>query len=206
MKALSTGPGLMATAIAFAVLPSAAAAAEYLVPPGNSAAIQYTETYPSAGGHKDAENQSGNRKRSPEKVLGKRNAQRLEEQGPAGEAVAEVVAETAPATTAPARPEDTGDNGNSGGPQDREKRKADDGENSRAGSGPGSGNSSGPDRPNEVVSGDVTQSGSSGLGEVLSSAVGAPAGGSGIVLPLAFLGTLAWMLAHAWRQRKKQSA
>jgi hypothetical protein len=204
LKALKTTAGLMAATIAVVVLPASAAAAEYLVPPGNSAAIQYTETYPSAGGHKDAENQSGNRNRSPSKVLGERNARKLEQHGPEGEAVAEVVAETAPVT--PVVPESSGESQDSDEEPSREKRETDDGENSRGGGpGPGSGSSGGSDRSGSV-SGDVDQSGSSGLGEVLSSAVGAPAGGSGIVLPLAFLGTLAWMLSHAWRQRKKQSA
>jgi len=193
----------MAAATALVALPAIAVGAEYLVPPGNSAAIQYTETYPSAGGHKDAENQRGNRNRSPSKVLGERNASRLEAQGPEGEAVAEVVAETAPATTA--APERASENNDSEKEPNQEKRETGDGENSRGGAGPGSGSSRGPDRP-APVSGDVDQSGSSGLGEVLASAVGAPAGGNGIVLPLAFLGTLAWMLAIAWRQRKRQSA
>lgn len=202
LKALKTTAGLVAAIVAVAVLPATAAAAEYLVPPGNSAAIQYTETYPSAGGHKDAENQGGNRNRSPSKVLGERNAQRLEQQGPEGEAVAEVVAETAPVTTAPAAPEEAGDGEGSDESQDRERHET----GSGSGKGPQKGAPTGGDHPSNTVPGDVDQSGSSGLGEVLSSAVGAPAGGSGIVLPLAFLGTLAWMLSHAWRQRKKQSA
>lgn len=204
LKALKTTVGLMAATIAVVALPATAAAAEYLVPPGNSAAIQYTETYPSAGGHKDAESQGRNRNRSPAKVLGEHNARKLEAQGPEGEAVAEVVAETAPTT--PVAPESSGESQDSGEGPNQEKRETDSGENSRGGSGPGSGSSGGPDRSSGGVSGDIDQSGSAGLGEVLSSAVGAPAGGSGIVLPLAFLGTLAWVLAHGWRQRKKQSA
>jgi hypothetical protein len=204
LKALKTTVGLMAATTAVLALPATAAAAEYLVPPGNSAAIQYTETYPSAGGHRDAENQSRNRNRSPSKVLGERNAQRLKEHGPEGEAVAEVVAETAPTT--PAAQSESSSGGDDSDGNEPEKRKRDDGERSPAGAAPGSGNSGGPDRPQPTVSGDVDQSGSSGFGEVLASAVGAPAGGAGIILPLAFLGTLAWMLVLTFRQRKKQSA
>jgi len=92
-----------------ATLCPAAAMAQRLVPPGNSGVNQYTETFPTAGG--DAVAGDGG-KRSPKKVLGAKNARRLEEAGPEGRAAAALVAATAPASRAVA----TG-HGGSGGKQ-----------------------------------------------------------------------------------------
>lgn len=207
MKALSMGPGLMATAIAFAVLPSAAAAAEYLVPPDNSAAIQYTETYPSAGGHKDAEGGNGSSKRPPAKVLGAQNAQRLEQSGPDGEATAQIAAETAP--TAPpaesASPAEEGEGDDS--KVDRQTAQGAGGGNSSGGGGAGGDNSrGGPAHADGAGVSAADTEGSSGLGETIAQAFGAPSGDAGILLPLAILGALAWSLTYLWRQRKRPAA
>ena len=86
---------LAATIGAVAILPAAAAAAP--VPPGNSAATQYTEAFPTAGGQAESRERQGSQGREPSEVLGKDNAQRLESQGAAGEAAAAIAAETAPA-------------------------------------------------------------------------------------------------------------
>ena len=101
MTALRTVTSLLAAAIVLLALPMAAGA-EYYVPPGNSAATQYTEALPTAGGDRDAaKGKSKAEQRSPAKVLGSRNARRLEAQGPAGRAAAKLAAETSPAAEAP---------------------------------------------------------------------------------------------------------
>jgi hypothetical protein len=92
MRALGIKLGLTA-AIAILALPSVAAA-ERIVPPGNSAVNQYTETFPTAKGKARTKHRV---KRQPAQILGSRNAHRLEAAGPQGQAVAEVVAATAPA-------------------------------------------------------------------------------------------------------------
>lgn len=82
----------MLIATGLLILPSPAAAA-YLIPPGNSAANQYTEAFPTASGNKGARAHS---QRKPAKVLGHAKAQRLQARGPDGAAVAVLTAATAP--------------------------------------------------------------------------------------------------------------
>jgi hypothetical protein len=183
----ATAIGLLATAIAVSALP-AGAAAEYYVPPSNSAATQYTETFPTAGGHRDSE-QKGKGKRSPADVLGERKVRRLREQGAEGREIAEVVAATAPAAATVPQPE-TGaapeGEQRDGGDRDGESRErpADD---TLAGTGGGTG-----------------PSGSSGLGEVLGQATGvSDAGELGLLLPLALAAAAAWALAFFLRKRNR---
>lgn len=192
----------MAAIVASLALPCAASA-EYLVPPSNSAANQYTETVPTAGGQRDAENRRGGRSSTPAEVLGANTARRLGEHGDEGREVADLAAETAPVTEAeppaeegstppsdedPSRSEDASD-------QDRDR-----GDDSAA---PGAG---GPGRGAPGAAGDaveVASDGSSGLGEVVSEATGLSSSG---LLPLAILATLAWALAFLWRQRQRPTA
>lgn len=90
-------------AIALLALPSAARA-EDLLPPGNSAVNQYTESFPTSKGQKKTkrggDSQDKSKDRSPGEVLGPRNARRLETEGAAGQQLAAVVAATAPASAA----------------------------------------------------------------------------------------------------------
>ncbi|MEX2447924.1 MAG: hypothetical protein WD404_04175 [Solirubrobacterales bacterium] len=186
--ATPTATGLLAAAIAVLALP-AVAAAEYFVPPDNSAATQYTEAVPTAGGHRDSEKgRKGDR--TPTEVLGKRRTQRLDEHGAAGRKVAEVVAVTAPNPEVDAVASDPNQvsNGVGDGNDEERERPAED---STGGSGLTSGSGSGP-------------SGSSGLGEVLAQATGASAAGQfGLLLPLAIAMTAAWALAFLLRQRNR---
>jgi hypothetical protein len=173
---------LPVVAAALALAP-AAGAQEALVPPGNSAVNQYTETYPTAGGDKDFEKGD---KRSPDKVLGKRNARQLERQGPEGRAVAEVAAETAPEESAGSGGGDTAAGTVSGG---------------GGGSGSGGGAAAGGDRKASTPGVDEPD-GSSGLGEVLAQATGSSDSGEmGLWLPLLILvvlgGSLAFLLRRA---------
>jgi hypothetical protein len=191
----------MRTALLFATIAAlavpASAAAEYLVPPGNSAVNQYTESYPTAGGDRNSEKASGLGGSPPEQTLGKRNTQRLEAQGEDGVVVAEVAAETAP-STAPAETPDrapaAGD-GEQPGQGAKPDRPQGDAEPS-----PEAATAGGPKGPDAGSGG----SGSSGLGEVLGQATGASTSGSmGLLLPLVVLATLAWALASLWRRRDR---
>lgn len=69
------------------------ALAQRVVPPGNSAANQYTETFPTPGGSGLV---TGGSHRSPAEILGARNARRLEALGAEGQAAAALAAATAP--------------------------------------------------------------------------------------------------------------
>lgn len=99
MKALRTGIALTAVAAMLAVAP-APLAAEF-VPPENSAANQYTESFPTAGGNHNTEKGGSKGHRSPTEALGSGNAHRLQQKGQDGQAAAELAAATTP--TEPAR-------------------------------------------------------------------------------------------------------
>jgi hypothetical protein len=88
-------------ALVMLVLPVASvAAAPGRVPPGNSAASQYHETLPGAGGNEQTRDIGGEGGRAPAKVLGHANAARLEALGPEGRAAAQFAAQSAPNNTA----------------------------------------------------------------------------------------------------------
>jgi hypothetical protein len=198
MKALQTGLSLLMAAIAIAALP-AVAGAEYLVPPGNSAATQYTEAVPTAGGPKATGKLKHGQNRSPDQVLGTRDARRLGAQGPEGRAAAEVAAETAPATVAPTTsdpsaktPQQGNEQGGAGGSQASGSKSG--GKPSAAGAG----------AAHDETSPVQQDSGGSGLGEVAGQATGSASSGElGLLLPLLVLGALAWSVAYVLRQRKR---
>jgi hypothetical protein len=171
---------LAATLAALLLLPCGAAAAP--VPPGNPAATQYTEAFPTAGGQQDAEQGKGGKGRHPNQVLGKEKARRLESQGPAGRAAATLAAETAPAGVA----SESGAGGDSGHP-------------SGGANGNGTPHSGGGDGKSGQPAG-----GGSGLGEVTSQATGSSfSDGTDLLLPLAILGTVAWLLVYLLRRRQR---
>lgn len=197
MKALRTGLGPITATMAILVLPAVAQGA-YLVPPENSAAAQYTEAYPTAGGNQEAgKGKGGNR--SPAAVLGAKNTQRLHAQGQAGREAAEVAATTAPSVSATSEPVTA--------PTEQAPHATP--------SHDGKPDSAQPATPvqtahggNETTSAPQDQpSGSSGLGEVIAEATGSSSSGEmGLLLPLVILGTVAWSLAFLWRQRKKPTS
>jgi hypothetical protein len=205
MKASKTGLGLFAATIAILALPTAAQA-EYLIPPGNSAATQYTEAVPTAGGPKATNPSKHNGNKSPKQVLGNGNAKKLDAQGPEGRAAAEVAAATAPvavsgggesATATPghvspekgANGSDSEGSGLNGGgsPADR-----------ASGNAPGS-----PAGQEATLTSEQIPSGSSGLGEVLGQATGSSSGQLGLLLPLIVIGTIAWSVAYVVRRRRQ---
>lgn len=83
-------------AIGMLAVYSGPASAERVIPPDNSAVNQYTETFPTTGGDATDDRDP----RSPQKVLGGGNADRLESLGPDGRAAAELATKTAPDTEA----------------------------------------------------------------------------------------------------------
>ena len=200
MKASKTALGLLAM-IAILAVP-AVAQAEYLIPPGNSAATQYTEAVPTAGGPKATNPSHHGKHQSPSKVLGGRNTERLDAQGPEGHMVAEVAAETAPAAVVPAGGEGAGH-----APRHSESQPGTDGTGSKGGdvaTGETAGDeSSGTVRKATLTSEEIPD-GSSGLGEVLGQATGSSDSGQlGLLLPLIVLATIAWSVAYVLRRRKQ---
>jgi hypothetical protein len=187
MKALRIGLGLWTVAIL--ALP-AAATAESLVPPENSAATQYTETIPTAGGQKDIGKAGSREKRSPAAVLGSHKARKLSGRGRQGRAAAEVAAATAPGmavTSSPGQP--SSDGGAAGG------------RGIKAGEEPAD-RASGRTATDRGVALSDVPGGSSGFGEVLAQATGSSSGQTRPLLPLLILGTILWSLAYLWRRRR----
>ncbi len=176
----------MLAAIASLALPSAAMA-ESLVPPGNSAAAQYTETFPTAGGQQQAGKGGRRGSRSPAKVLGARNATRLDAQGAQGRAAAKVATTTASAAL-------EGVNGNAPGrPHGGRQAQVPTGRAGHAIGGVG-GPRSGAGLPN----------GSSGFDEVIAQATGSSSSGElGLLLPLLIAATVVWALALLWRRTRR---
>ena len=166
-------------------MPSAATA-EYLIPPGNSAATQYTEAIPTGGGNSDAGKGSGH-SASPAEALGARKARQLEARGEAGRALAALATETAPSASATY----AAGGGNTTAPN-------------RSASAPKSATSnSGAVGPK---AGEPTpqSSGGSGLGEVVAQATGSSSSGQmGPLLPFLIAVTIAWSIAYLLRTRKR---
>jgi len=202
MKASKTGLGLLAATIAIVALP-AAAQAEYLVPPGNSAATQYTEAVPTAGGPKASNNSTHDGSKSPKQVLGGKNTQKLNQQGPEGRAAAEVAAATAPVAVS------AGGEGTPPTPGHASPGKAANGSGSGGNGGSSSSHQASDDTPGSIATRDATlapeqsPNGSSGLGEVLGQATGSSSGQLGLLLPLIVFATIAWSVAYVVRRRRQ---
>jgi hypothetical protein len=195
-------------------VPAAMAEEEVVVPPANSAVNQYTEAFPTAGGDKEAHNQKG-RDVAAGKVIGAKNARKLDQHGADGRAAARFAADTAPnpvgagATAA----------GQGGGNAEVVVTSGDGNGGNQGGggaqSGAGGGNAqTGQSAPNPATGSAPQQSvhtaeadGSSGLSEVLSRATGSSGsgGGMGIFLPLLILAAIAWAIAYTVRQRRPVS-
>lgn len=190
---------LSATIAILLALPANVAVASY-VPPGNSAATQYTEALPTAGGPKATGESKRGKGRAPSKVLGKRNAQRLDSQGPEGQATAEVAAETAPPQIdagGGARPRAAQAGGGASGQaidggSSSEHRDAG-GVSNGSSAAPGTAKSSPPQ----------SSTGSSGLGEVVGQATGASSSNPlGLLLPLLIVAVLIWSVVYFLRHRR----
>lgn len=200
MRMLKTVVGVAALVGVLAV-PSLASAA--ILPPGNSAATQYTETFPTAGGNAvvngslDGGASGGGKKRSPQQVLGHQTTDTLEEHGEEGRTIAALAAESAPPSAGHAKaPAHHAKHPESNG------KSTDNGQNGAAGNGSSTG-SGGPSGPglSETASG-----GESAFGQVLSQATASSSGTMGFFLPLAIVLALLWALAYAWRRHGPSQA
>jgi hypothetical protein len=196
MKALSTAIGSIAAIAVWLAAPATAAEpTESVVPPENSAATQYTEALPTAGGNKESGGGGKGGHRSPANVLGARNAHRLESHGKQGREVAEVVAETAPSTSAP-----TAERQGPGSKDAAADKQAGNGRSEQASQpAPGGETSQASQSPSDELPG-----GSSGLGEVLAAATGSSSSGQpGFLLPLAIAAAIAWAISYLLRERRR---
>jgi hypothetical protein len=204
---MATLPGKLRIALLGAVLAAlalpAVSLAAYYVPPGNSAANQYTEAFPTAGG--ESGGKPGKGKATPAQTLGARNAKRLHAQGPAGTAAAEVAAETAPASVVVAEGGSTPQGG--GGTAGGGSATAPGGGAATAPGGQGSPSAGGGEaHSNGGADGGQTgaspsgPAGSSGIGEVVRQATGSSDDGNlGLLLPIVILATIAGSVAYRLR-------
>jgi hypothetical protein len=189
MKLLKAGLSVLAAS--FLAAPPSAALAGAVVPPGNPAAIQYTEAFPTSRGPTDAEH-SDRHGSSPDRTLGARNAEQLETEGKDGRETARVAAETAPQTG--------GVQATGGGSGSGAESAQGDGDG-----GNGSGTSQtdgGKERAPSNVS--AADDGGSGLANVAGQASGLDTSeGTGLLLPLVILAIVAWGSAYVLRRRKR---
>lgn len=198
---------VLAVATTAVAVPSHAFA-ETVLPPGNSAVNQYTQTLPTPKGNVSVEGDSIGQ---PNKVLGQKNTKKLDQEGEDGRAAAELAAATSPSDT------DSGDGGSTGkggSGDDKEGSKNGAGGNGAGnggngnGSGGGGGGSGGGSGSADVNTATKTidtsaSQGSSGLGTVLGQATGSSSsGGLGLLMPLAIVLGLIWCMTYLWRQRQ----
>lgn len=95
---------ILALILALAVALPASAAARAVAPPGNSEADQYFETLPGSAGPRAPDPARRARDAVRDGALGEATEGALRGRGPAGLALADAVAQTAPPRTLPGRP------------------------------------------------------------------------------------------------------
>ena len=164
--------GIAAGVATVALALPATAPAQAIVPPGNSAANQYTETAPSAGGEQlpPGGNSPDGHSPSPAKALGAPTVGRLDELGPTGRATAALAAAGAPTHS---------------------QRQG------KSGAGSGGGSTSAP-----ATASTADPDGSSGLGQILGQATGlSSASNSSLPLLLALAATVVWAATYLRRRR-----
>ena len=103
MERMTLKTRLGAIAVLAVLLALPVAPAQAVVPPGNSAVNQYTETFPTARGAETTKRRGKQKARSPREALGRDKARKLAAEGPLGREVAAVVAATAPNGAQPDR-------------------------------------------------------------------------------------------------------
>jgi hypothetical protein len=188
MKLLKAGLSVLAAS--FLAAPPSAALAGAVVPPGNPAAIQYTEAFPTSQGPTDAEH-SDRHGSSPDRALGGRNAEQLETEGKDGRETARVAAETAPQSGGA---QATGAGSAAGA---KSSPGGGEGGNGSADSQTGGGKEGAPSNVFAV------DDGGSGPANVAGQATGLNTSeGTGLLLPLVILAVVAWGSAYVLRRRK----
>jgi hypothetical protein len=194
---------ITALAVLACCLPATASAGA-LVPPGNSAVNQYTETFPTSEG----EEQSSLEKKkgvTPGQVLGAGKAHQLEDKGAAGKAVAQFTAETAPNSSADSGNGEstTAGNGKGNGKGKTPQKQGGDGPNGNGEQQESSGGAGG-GSTNTGSGGGSGSSGSSGFGQIVSQATGTSSGSVGLWLPLILIAVVAWSAVYVWRNRQQR--
>jgi hypothetical protein len=191
---------LLIAAMALGVMPASAAAEAY-VPPGNSAATQYTEAVPTAGGPKATSHPKGGKSRTPDRVLGTHKTAKLDAQGAQGRAAAEVAALTAPSTVGAKTEANAAPGHGTAAHKDTQTGSG----GVQPGSGSGSGDlsqSASSGHPPQAVSG-----GSSAVGEVADQATGSSSSGQlGVWLPLLIAAVVIWSGAYVLRRQRRRPA
>jgi hypothetical protein len=204
---LSLRTAFAATTIVMAIAFPSAAAGATVVPPGNSAATQYTEAFPTAGGNAvSSGTTAGGHDPSPEKVLGHQASKALQDKGQVGREVADVAAETAPVTTDETTAASAGTGRRSAAPAHHARVKARSHAASKHGASGGGGangvgGGSAQSRSRQVDDLAGAGNGSSAIGQVVGQATGSSSGQLGLLLPLIMLASLAWAVVLAWRHR-----
>jgi hypothetical protein len=202
----------IAVVLATTLAPSAALAGTAVVPPGNSAANQYTETFPTTGGNTEAK--KGKHKVTPAEAIGSGPAKKLDSQGKQGHEAAAVIAATSPPPASGAGSEDSdegsgsvtgGAGSNGGGGSGHGGGSEGAGQGQGAGGNDSTGAGGGAAQNVNVVDSTVEEpGGSSGFGEVLGQATGSTSsGGTGLLLPLAILATAIWAVVFLLRRKRR---
>jgi hypothetical protein len=194
---------ITALAVLACCLPATASAGA-LVPPGNSAVNQYTETFPTSEGEEQSslEKEKGV---TPGQVLGAGKAHQLEDKGAAGKAVAQFTAETAPSSSSDSGDGESTAGGNgSGDGNGKGKTPQKQGGKGPDGNGEEGESSGGGGAANTGSGGSSGSSGSSGFGEIVSQATGTSSGSVGLWLPLILIAVIAWSAVYAWRNRQQR--
>jgi hypothetical protein len=201
MTRLTIGLGF-AAAIAVAVSAPVAGAETTgaVVPPENSAAAQYTEAIPTAGGEKQTHGSGQGNHRTPAQVIGANKAHKLQTRGKSGREVAAVVVATAPAASGGGR---ASEEGSAAGREPASAGNAHKGAGGQAAS--KGGESPRPASPQtQAATRSELPDGSSGIGETIAAATGSSSSGQlGALLPLAIAAAIAWSLFFFWRQRRQ---
>jgi len=180
----------LVTFLAAALSAPPAAIGAAIVPPGNSAVNQYTQTIPTSRGNKEVR-QKGDR--SPSKTLGEKASHKLQKQGKDGRATAELAAAGTPAGA-------TGAGSGSGGAAGPGGSSQGGGGQGGAGGGSGSQAAGGMGSAKAVA---AAEDGQSGFGQVLGEVTGTSSSGDlGLLLPLAILAAAVWCGAYFWRHRR----
>lgn len=193
-----------ATSLALlAILIPTAGASAARVPPGNSAATQYSETVPGAGGEEGAPEAGGGSSRSSSNEGGtgrksavpSKTAREFEELGSEGEAVLKLAGGGEPSSSAHGKGGKNGKKGH-GGKGGKHEGAVEGG--ATVPSDPG-----GPDGSSLAS---AKSNGSSGVGKVLGGAVGTSGGGLGFLQPLILIAIVAAAVAYVLRRRANRPA
>lgn len=184
-------PVAMIALLAALLIPATCSAAEYYVPPSNSAVNQYSESFPTAGGERGDSERGSVRKKSRVAAVGAENVRKLDQRGPDGAATAEVVAATSPTPVAP-EAEDLADSPRSAADsrQDDRVEPAAAGDDDRGSGGRGT---------------PAPADGAPWLETVAPRAVGlGPSDGLGALFPLLLLAATGWAASQAIRLYRRR--